>query len=153
MWYTRKMKNALMIVLLTIMTISCTQNDSNTHWFYGEWKVRDATWTLVNGKPGPTYVQEYYLELNENNCGTKYNINKEVINEVKWIFEWVEEHNYHFLLYNTLSESSGSNDLARGNLYSVTQFTEEKMTLTRRSIGMSNDTTFHTIWNLKLTKE
>ncbi len=155
MWYIKKTKSFWLIMAIIFLGImGCSEQESDIHLFYGEWSVREATWTLVNGKPGLSYVQNYFMELNLENCGTKYNLDKEETDRIKWLFnEGNEVYENHFLLSLQSNPTGGISNLGNDNLYFVMKLSEEEIILSRSKIRMSNDTIFDTVWNLKLTKE
>ncbi len=155
MWYIKKTKSFWLILAIIILGImGCSEQESDIHLFYGEWSVSEATWTLVNGITGPVFVQNYFMELNSENCGTIYNQDKEETDKIKWIFnEGHVIYDSYFLLSIQGNSTEGISNLGRDNLYVIRRLSEEEILFTRTKSTMSNDTIFKTIWNLKLTKD
>ena len=159
MWFTNKtLKRYLFVLLVFLGILGCSELESNIQLFYGEWLVNEVRWTLVNGKPGPSVLQNYYMELNSDNCGVMYNLDKEKTGTYKWIYSQEDEgdtlsQGNHFLLSTQLGTNESLSVLAKDNLYFVNKLHEDEIRLSRSKIRISNDTTFNTIWNLILTKE
>ena len=147
---------SIMMILGMIILSSCTKEPRNLDLFYGEWDVVERRWTIVDGTAGPISKQEYILEFNESNCGKRYNINYDETNEIKWVYQDGEPGNVEeerYILISTLQgESNGSFNFGKDRLYGVALLSEDEIGLRDRLTEISNDTLFHTVWNLELTK-
>ncbi len=151
--YNNNFRVILISFAFLILFNNCAEEDeSKIHLFYGDWVVNDVRATRVNGISGPLFKMKYLIELNSENCGTKYNLDGEKIDRLKWVYQ-ENDTGRHFLLSTQGSATEGISNLSQDNLYFVGRLTEDEILLTRGIERVSNDTTFTTIWNLILTKE
>jgi len=155
MWCIRlKNKWSLLLITVILLSFGCTKDESEIDLFYGRWEVRDIFQTIKDGIPGPSFSQFYTLELNPDNCGTKYNLEGEEIAHIKWLFnEGSTRDDYYFLLSTQGSETESLFQLGTDQLYFVGKFSPEEMLLTRSTNVIENDTLYRTIWNLVMTKQ